>query len=474
LNLNATIEQFYTNILDYSGVELKDNIFVNKSDKLGDITVDDRHLTLPYFENMKHPEGKLIFHPLNENYTNPENTVFNLYRRRLILELNLKLSSLFISLITVASDIQLQQKIKSSKLIELISSIGEVDHSIIEGFLNLLKASKKVNNESFIFDIFLKKNGEVKDVPYAAIGKVNFHMYSEVVKSLEEKEREYKVYGCKLRKKDLLAFETLFNVIFPTINDKESYNEGTDNKVFRYMNILLKTSYPIAARMNELANLLNELKEPTLDIENIISNVDWVKQLERLYDMTEEIRLIPNQTDVSIEPSKLHLDESKVSVQSTQSAAPPTFNPNMVNQPVTQMQPQPTLQPQQPVQLTPEEIIRGSMGMPQGGLNMQQLMTQPLLNLQQPNPNVYTPSWVQQEMMRTGQMPPNMQQPMQQPQMMTPQMMQHYQQQMLMNQQPMMQPQMMQPQYMQQPMMQPQSSLQVNPMFINRNTAPWQ
>lgn len=498
MSLNPVIEKFYLSSLDYAGIQVKDNIFVNKSESLGEISIDGKFLTLPYFENLKNPSGKVIFHLLNENYTNPENIVFNLYRKRLILELNIRLSSLIISLISIAADVQLQQKIKSGKLIKLISNIGEVDHTLIEAFLATVKASRKVNNEAFIFDIFLKKNGEIKDTPYAAIGKINFHMYNEVVKSLEDKEREYRVFNHKLRKKDLLAFETLFNVIFPNIDQKEIYTEGTDNKIFRYLNILLKTGYLISARMNELADILEELNEPSLNLEDIRSNHDWSDLLENLYDMPQEIRLIPNQTDVSIEPSKLKTDESKAKVEyQPPASAAPTFDPSRAQttqQPIQQPIQQPMQAPTQPVpprQLTPEEIIRGSIAgsqFPQPGTGVQPGFYQPTLIPQpgfypqpinqpliQGGPG-YAPAWVQQEMARTNQ--PPMQQPnmmMQQPMMMQPAV---YQQPMMM--QPGVYPQGQYPQQypipqqqqMQYPMPQ-QSSLQVNPHFITRNQAPW-
>ena len=489
MTLNSTIEQFYIDSLDYSGIELKDNIFTNKSEKLGDITIDGKSITLPYFENLKNPDGKVIFHLLNENYTNPETTVFNLYKKKLILELNLKLSSLIISLVNISSDIQLQKKVRSSKLINLIASLGEIDHSLIEAFVGLVKASKKVNEEAFILDIFLKKNGEVKDVPYAAIGKVNFHLFNEINKSIEDKERDYRVYGYKLRKKDLLSLQTIFNVIFPAISEKDAYTEGTDNKIFRYLNILLKTSYPVASRMNELAELLDEIKEPSLCIEEIKSNLNWANYLETLYDMSSEIRIIPSQTDISIEKNKLKLDESKANVSETsqQQYQPPVFIPQMSQQPPIQQQP---LVPQPPQPLTPEDIIRGSMGSGQmytpSGLSIDQLRSQPLINLQQPSQGTFTPPWVQQEMSAMqqpmmGQMP--MQQPMmQQPMMGQMPMQQPMMQQPMMGQMPMQQPMMgqmpmQQQMFMQQPMMgqmpmqqpmQPQSSLQVNPTFMGR------
>jgi len=502
MELNPTIEQFYTSILDYSGITVENNILVNKNDKLGDITVNEKHISLPYLSVLKNPDNKIIFHLLNENYTSPETTLFNLYKKRLVLELNLKLSSLIISLISVASDVQLQQKIKSSKLIELVNNIGEIDHSYIESFLNLVKASKKVNNEAFILDVYLKKNGEIKDVPYAAIGKINFHMYSEIEQALNNKDKEYKAFGYKLRKKDLLAFINIFNVVFPNINTPEAYVEGTDNKIFRYLNILLKTSYEVSSRVNELVRLLEELKEPCLNLDEVKFNLDWVKSLETLYSMAAEIRLIPNQVDIVAESNKLKVDESAAQrVQNT----PMQFEPakmQAAQQPQYQQPIQQSQQPQVAAQLSPEDIIRGNLN-PQ----MMQPIQQPYMYAPPAMNNTFVPAWVQQEQMRTGQqvatnMYPNtlqapgmtqqgwmhpgmLQQGMPQQGMMHPGMMQQNmpQQGMMhpgmmqqgMPQQGMMHPGMMQQGMQQQGMMQgsQHQGLQVNPHFVRSSNAPW-
>lgn len=420
--LNPVMDKFYLSMLSYAGLSFDDNIIKNTNDQLGDITIDGKHLTLPYFDNLKNPEGRMIFHPLNENYTNPENTVFSFYKKRLVLELNLKLSYMVINLITVASDVQMQQRIKSSKLINIISNIGETDMVLNENFAHMLRASKKVNQEAFLFDIFLKKNGEINDTPYGAIGKINFLLANEVTKSLEDKEREYKVYGYKLRKKDLLAMTNIFNLMFPEFQDKVKYSEGTDNKVFRYLNILLKTSYMIADRLNELCRLMEELKEPTLKLVDCYSDLDWIKQLEDLYGMASEIRLIPSQLDVAIESQhRLSVDETRAAAaETTQQPARQEFIPAAipVAAPVTISIPQIQQTPAQPQSMSAEDIIRGNLTRPNMGTPMmpagQVVMTPqgPMMmpaNNMAPMNNTFTPSWVQQESMASNvQANPNM------------------------------------------------------------------
>ncbi|QXN70534.1 hypothetical protein AGENTSMITH_130 [Bacillus phage vB_BspM_AgentSmith] len=479
--LNPTMDRFYLSILDYAGLEYTEAVIQPKSKQMNPITVNGKPLTLPYFDNLKDPGERTVLHLLNENYIKPETAVFDLYKRTLTLELNLKLSHLVVTLINVASDPSIQAKAKSGELVDLIGSLGDLDVSVIEGFTNLFKAAKKEKDEGFLFDFHLKKNGSIGDTPYAAIGKVNFHSYNEMQRALEDRSLEYKVYGTKLRKKDLVALTNLFAVIFPEVQSEESLVEGTDNKIFRYLNILLKTSYLVASRINDLAKLLEELKEPSLNVESLVSDLSWSGELEELYGMADAIRLIPSQTDVRGEASnKLRVNESKATVapqtqqQAPQPQQPPTF------QPPPQQAPQSVAQQQAPQSTTPpsaEDIIRGLATQQQmNPWQQQQMMSQqPMMPPQQ---QVHLPMWAQQELMKQQ---PQMQQQMQPQQWQQPH--QYPQQQQW--QQPQMQPQM-QPQQWQQPHQYPpqmqlqmpvvapwetqpqQSGLQVNPMFMQR------
>lgn len=424
--LHPTIEKFYLSILDYAGLKYEDGIIKNKDDKLGDFTIDGKYLTLPYFSNLKNPNGRLIFHPLNENYTNPENSVFNAYKRKLTFELNLKLTSLVINMINLSSEATLQQRIKSSQLIKMLSEMPEMDNSTIEHFLNIIKHSKKENDVSFLFDIFLKKNGKINDVPYAAIGKINFVIYKELQKALESSE--YKVFKAKVRKKDILALIAIFNVIFPDIENEESYSDGTDNKVFRYLNALLKVSYLVSKPMNDLNEMLKELNEPSMMCEENTINLEWVDYLESLYDLTNEIRLIPNQVDIAVEAKqKLQVNESKVKTLEEPSNTK-TYVPNEVKEtqsPMPQLTPTGQVATQATNQrpLTPEEVVKAALNNPYPiNPTMQPNFTQqanvPLMPFNQMPTMI--PSWAQQEMM--------MQQMHQTPQQAFPQLQQPFNQ----------------------------------------------
>ena len=384
--MEPTMEAFYTSVLAYAGLAQSENgDIVNVDPKFGDFTIDSKNIRLPYREYLKNPEGRSFFHLLNESYTTPETAMFSLYKRRMVCELNIRLTELIMKLIRVAADPILQKRIRSTATVELITQLGEVDMDTIESVVTLMKASRKANDEGFLFDIFLKKNGEINDTPYAAIGKINFHAFKEIRSSLETKDSGYKVFGAKMRKKDLLVLETVFQAIFPDISTPEVYYTGTDFKGFRYLNALLKTSYQVSHRVNEVVEQLGEIKEPSLELESAKCDLGWSMRLEELYGMMETIRMIPNQNNPKSDAQhRLNLQEPEVAVatqapsvradyqpphpyqpaaQTPQTAPAQQAYPQPVQQPVYSQAPAP-MAPPQPEQLSAEDIVRRGMQQP--------------------------------------------------------------------------------------------------------------
>ena len=378
-DLEPRLEKFYTAILDYAGLDVKDKKIVSQNEALSGFSIDGKPLALPYMSVLRDPEGVHIFHPLNENYSNPENTAFSLYKRHLTLDLNMRLSAAMTQLLQVASDVLMQQKVKSSKMLEIISNLGDVDMSMVDHLVEVFKRSMKENEEGYIFDVYLKKNGKIGETAYAAIGKVNFPLYKELQRALSEHGGQYKVYGYKVRKKDLLAYIAVIKAVLPAIDNPEEYVVGTDNKVFRYMEALLLATYPVGYRLKEIADLLREVPSAAILPEEIEPNLTWSDQIEEVRSMATEIRFIPDQTNPAVEAKHLKLSKMKEEIaaaipprqtpqvpapyQPTQPqqpmAHPPSYQPPP-QQPQQQMQPQMQPHPNQ-APSSPEDVIRAQL-----------------------------------------------------------------------------------------------------------------
>lgn len=492
MELNPVIERFYKDILKLSGMEINsDGVISDSSGKLGDIKLDDCFLTLPYLSKLKNPSGLKFFHLLNESYSDPETATYDLYRDKLLLDLNLRTSALVMSLIAIGSDPKIQQKINGQTLVEIVAAVGDTDMQMVEAFAKLTKASIAKNRHGYIFDFYQKKNGKIDGEDYGAICKVNFKLYKEICKALDTSD--YSVYGFKLRKKDLLCFRSAIESIFPDLETEMGV--GSDSKVFRYLSTLVQTAGRISDRLNEIGEQIEVLGNPILHAEDIVNQCDWSRDITELSGMGAVIRLIPCQDSLTTETNhRRRIDESAAEVaQPLQQAPAPapqsvpqqqvSFNPGMVAPaPVaaTYTQPQGTTGPQP---LSPEELIRAKMRgiVPNQAMNpmMQQPMYQQPMNPMMQPQQLNMPTWMrtdptvannvaQQQMQQQLQQQLLQQQmlmsggvPMQQPQqgMMNPMMQQQYEM-MMRNQMQGMQPQ-------------PQGGMQLNPQMQGRVNLPW-
>jgi len=409
--MHKTIEEFYKSILRYAGLDYDPdkNIIVNIDSHLGEFKVNDKYVTLPYENNLKYPNGKMIMHPLNENYVKPESSFFLAYKKRLTVEINIKICELIDKIMGVATDPKKVALIKDKNLIELFSSINEVDMKSIEDFTRIISKAMKEHEDGFVVEFILSKNANNKFKYASAVGFVKFNLYNDIVQALENKE--YKLYKQPIRKRDLENLKAIHEHIFKG-NLSEDYQDETENKRFRYLTILLKTSYLIASIVNEYINLINtDLK---LEGEEKIKPLDteWVDIIQKVYELDTEIRLIPNQdeyTDSSVEaikPSKLKLNEESLkNVQINSPQTQNTFN-QQPQQPIYTPPMQQVTQPQQPntqQTLDPLQVLKqaSQQQMYQQSIPMTQYM--PMTTYQ---PQAPMPLWMQRELMSSmPQMP---------------------------------------------------------------------
>lgn len=430
------LDKFYRLMLSYAGLKADEDgkLLVKTGSEEPVLSSDERVYYLPYRKHLKTPDGKKFFHVLNENHEKPEAEAFSIYKDNLLLEINSKLAFLMSTLIDIASQPDLQKTINSRELIDLLTKVGEVEPEMSTILMEkVLPRATRDNGSGAFVDFFIRKDGIIDGIDYRVIGKTNFILYKELTNALEE--REYKIFGLTVRKKDILAYINVLDAIFPNITDEVQYSAGTDNVVFGFLNALFQVSYIVSDRINYvLDTIIKDIGGETL--EEIKMDLEWSDMLEEIYDLTDMIRYIPNQDDIAHESTrKLKVNESKVKnapVQKPQEPQqpyqPPTFNRESYNRAVQdttyanqqpgqsppQFQPQQpqTQQPQQPQQQGHRPSLEEAIaGMSRGGFGMSQPPMSPYQQPQQFIPQgvpggfgpAPMPAWLQQQMMQQQQ-----------------------------------------------------------------------
>lgn len=344
MKMNETIEAFYINVLSFAGMGYDPEEHVIKHADSGEpFEIEGKQVALPYQEVLRNPNGKVIFHPLNEDYLKPNNATIDTFRLAIESYLNKRLGSLLINITAIATEAKLQKFIKNEEMIDIIANLGEVDGSMFDLLVKVYRWGSEVHGPRVGFKLHLKKDGTLNDEVKTAIGKYEWTIYKEVMSNFGT--GEYTHYGHKIRKKDSIFLRSLLEGVIPNIEDESMWTESVTNKTFRWLSVILKTSYMLASRINELEEKFNMLSDELIKIEEPI-NLDWAQPMGDLFGMITEIRKIPNQTNVVSEAKRLKLDES--AGENVTSAQPAYTPPAQTNQPAQTPQAQHPQQPQQP------------------------------------------------------------------------------------------------------------------------------
>ena len=425
------ILDIYESILKYAGLDVDREGFISASigDRKEPILVDGMRLVLPTTDQLRsfNPGEKTIFHPLSENILRSESNVVKKFKDIINIRLNYTIGAVAQSLLNTLASPELHKHLSPDQT-DLLTIIKDIDEKTVTNFIQLMVAGMKSKSDKLFVNIYLKKAGKHQGRTYTRLGVVTFPFYENIK-------------DAKVREKDKVAYKKLFEFMFPSISEEDSYNYGSNSRIAPCLDALLLSSVNIASRLNDLLDVYHNLIE---DSNKLIFNSDWLEHFQNLEELRHEIIKIPH---INIE-----VDEEPMMSQ-------PPMQPGM-----TQPMVQPVMQPgyQQPVQQGYQQPMMPT-GMSAPYMSQQPIYEKPELkqtkrgldfkSLVQVNPslasvpNALAPhlaqqQWQQQQMMMAQQAPTwSYNNPAPSPQ------------QVYYPQQPMMQPVMMQPQYLQQPAM---------------------
>lgn len=280
--------ELYSSILKYSGVSISED-GSTQIDFLGktlENEAEGKRIFMPYPKVLKQsdPTKTMIFHPFREYVNRGESAIVRKLRKLISVRLNVAVIALVDRFINLLNSPALHKEFSPQQR-ELIKAITSTDLDPAK----FLSASWKLFEEkpdSFAISLYLKKNGSLRGKKYNRVGVVSFTFYDSIkATSLSEKQKK--------------ALYQLFNFIFPgSLDDQESYNEGTESTQCPWLDALLRSSYNVVSRIQELTSLYKPyIKDPETDDipEELVFDVQWVDEMDRLNQYASEIAMIPSQ-----------------------------------------------------------------------------------------------------------------------------------------------------------------------------------
>jgi hypothetical protein len=392
----------YTSILDYAGLGVDANGFIytqHDADKTP-LTIGGKELILPTTEVLRRPHNgeQTIFHPLAENALQKESAIIRTLRSALNVRMNYFFGILAKQLLQIANDKTIHGRFTPDQR-DLLIALKEADETSEVNFTKLMLAYLNKDYERIFVHCYLNKGGKVRGKKYARTGVISFPMYELL------KEKGVDIPDVKLRAKDVEIFLNLYRLIFPHIDEPESYNYGSDSDIAPYLDALMMSTIKVLASINDI---IDEYNDYITEKEALTSNSEWVEGFNDLRTYLGEIRNIPHQTGVDdVQPAR---------PVNTGAQMPLPPRPQDTFQPAQPVSQQPQFQQPAPQQQAPQPVAPG-LHYTDKGLDFQSLLQNrpdlanrpnPLamnpMGMMQPNPGMRPPpSWAQPQMNQFGQ-----------------------------------------------------------------------
>lgn len=283
--MSHKLNEIYRSVLLFAGLTADDQGFISATinDKREPTFINGLRLVLPTDNQLRSfdSQERIVFHPFTENILRGESEVLTKLRQAINVRLNYTISVVGNSLLNLVASPAMHKNF-SPEQAKLLTSVSDVDSKTVSNFISQTIGMMKQNAERVFVNIYLKRGATVKDKRYARGGIVSFPMYEMLLSDDMD----------KIRVKDKETFKQLLEFIFPSINEEEYYNFGSDSNVAPFLEALMRTAANIASRLNDILLLYTDFIE---DADKVMFDSEWMDYFQDLEALTSEIRKVPVQ-----------------------------------------------------------------------------------------------------------------------------------------------------------------------------------
>lgn len=288
--MGEKLNQLYGQVLDYCSMQPQEDGEIHSvltsvfdGDDTEPVMLEHRKLVMPIdvqFNNYD-PDKVIIFHPLQEYLNRSESEVVKALRYHLNVRINYTTMAVASALLELLAKPAVHRELTPEQR-ELLLAVNDVDLTMPARFLEFSLKNYASSASRFYCNIYLKKAGTFRGEKHARVGIVQFPIYE----LLETSDK-------KLKKGDEETFTSLVEFMFPeSKSDTEAYNGFSDSRDAPWLDCLLRTSFNLTQRLNELI----ELYKPYIDkADSLLFNDSWVDAMDNLDRYRDEIRRIPAQ-----------------------------------------------------------------------------------------------------------------------------------------------------------------------------------
>lgn len=350
----------YKGILESIGLIVDEKGNVNGESIQGPepVFITNKRLVLPTPDVLLNPdwEKTIAFHPLSENIARKDSVVFQRLQKLIALSLNLDVSLLMSTMIEICADKD-RHKTLNHKQTAILHLFPNADETSLK---NWGKIDDKLGKDHSHVRLVTLRDKKLNDMTYPRVTTVRFPIYEELKKLIEDKPKDYVVFGVKIRKKDAEGYLKLFEMLIKHPNEAdEYYSFGTRSQVAPSFHALATAYHRVKSDLQTTARLL-KLETPDLGwgdaladlskyrgaIPPLAGNEGEITEGER---KRNELALTPSKKQEKLQVLDNLTPVSKQPVQQLQPVAPahsvPVAPPVQYAQPMMPTQPAPIVTP---------------------------------------------------------------------------------------------------------------------------------
>lgn len=295
-----SLSALYERILSTAGLIIGEDGLVYRFSPEGatvPATVDNKRLYIPnetairVFTTPDKQATYMGFHPLSESVLRAQSPVIKWLRNVLSTRLQVVIGDLMAELAAIAADPS-RHKSLSPRATEFLSKVPEIDVKTIENLrLVLCKLDGEKNK---LLNIYLKQGGNFDNKAVHRSAVVTFPFLKEF------ENDEHSLFDQKIRKKDRVAIEALFNWMIPDAENINTYSVGSVSTIAPYFHALINAYIKVAIRLNDITRLFKK----QIDHERLHIDIDWAVEVVDLTPYRESLPALSGNEGEMTEDSK--------------------------------------------------------------------------------------------------------------------------------------------------------------------------
>ena len=229
----------------------------------------------------------VAFHPLSENLLRGESDVFKTLLEITRLRLGTTIGILMSTLMELAVDPEKQAHLTARQQ-KYLQALGKVDKKAAKAVNQLIESA----NYRFI-SLYVHRGGGANGIKTRRVAQASFPIWDELhgqgSKLKSSNPSKYNDIECGSAK-NKRAISALFEYLIPDPDDKEFWQEGSDNDVAPYFDSLMRLYANIADHLNKHIHLFRKYVP---NANWVKFDLDWAEDLENLNKWKNKIPPLP-------------------------------------------------------------------------------------------------------------------------------------------------------------------------------------